>query len=324
MMLMEKFNLEDAIKLSKKVERNTFNMITPSGKFNYQVDKNGKPIKGEYNLLRHFGTLWYLGRCEDNARRAYVMRGLKWADDKYLVKATAPFKGKAYFYKDSIKTGGVALAILAKLALGSHEQIDSLVDFLLSCQKPDGDFIHKLDRSNKDTGFKSEYYTGEILFALASVQAVRPSPRLIAACMKCIDMLISIKYGIKEQSHWMMHALNAMYRVNHNPIYVSCSSAIASDITKNTQYLDRGCTPIGCRVEALVANAKILKQQMPSGDAYMARFNIIENNIVAMLKHQRNGYFLKDGVCQIDYQQHCGDAMREYTLISQFPDRYKI
>lgn len=302
---------------SKKVETNTFKMLQPSGKFIYQIDvSTGKPIKNEYNLLRHFGTLWYLGRGSDNARRAYTMKGLKWAYDKYWYRSKH-ITGAAYQYKGEIKTGGVALAILAKIALNDLKDTDKLSDFLLSMQKEDGDFIHKLDINLKDSGFLSEYYTGEILFALASLEAISPDKKRMKAIMKCMEKLLSTGYGIAEQSHWMMHALNATYAINHNPMYVSHSCAIVHHIIKHTEFQNRGCNPIGCRIEGLLANAKILKQESPQSDTFKVRFSIIERNIDLMLAHLKDGYFHKNNIVQIDNQQHCGDALRTYISLSE-------
>ena len=75
-----KIEFKDWPAISELVEKKTIEMLKPDGKFYYQIDVNtGKPIKGEYNLLRHFGTIWYLGQSKNSTRRIYAIKGLKWA-----------------------------------------------------------------------------------------------------------------------------------------------------------------------------------------------------------------------------------------------------
>jgi hypothetical protein len=302
--------------LSKQVELNTIRLIDPAtGKYHYQCDDNGKPIKGQYNLLRHFGTTWYLAQQPEfkNSQRAAINKTLRWADKYLRVKDGQAF----YFYKDSIKTGGVALAILAKLACKDYSNLEQMSNFLLAQQKPSGDFVHKIV-DGEDSGFESGYYTGEILFALAELEKKFPDKKRLKAICKALNYLIPLNYGVEEQSHWMLYALNAAFAVNADARYSAHAYHIVHHIQRHLEFQKRGATPIGCRIEGLLQYILLRKQEHPNDDVlHLAHSNFIEHNIGLMCNHQKNGYFLKDGICQIDYNQHCGTALRNYLNIFQ-------
>src|SRR6185295_7803502 len=137
--------------------------------------------------------------------------------------------------KDVVKLGGVGLA---DLMIREYAQLDDQIDAeSLALLYPEGpeqhclrlenyivaqlsgdDFIHKRAFSTGDIyPFKSDYYTGEVLFALMQ------SSRHILPIRMAMGRLLDAGYGLAEQSHWMAYAACAALKVGY------CGEAKAAD-----------------------------------------------------------------------------------------------
>lgn len=318
-----------------------FSLLGDSGKFVYahQHLEPDQAHKG-YNLLRHCGTVWFM--CK--AIRSLAIK-LDSRDKQALAGALGYIRGKTeeppwiggsipmlcVTSKQVVKLGGVGLAALM---IREHAQLDDQIDkesiaglypegpdqhcirlenYIVS-QLRDGDFIHKRAFSTGDIyPFKSDYYTGEVLFAL--MQSSRHVPRIRTV----MEQLLDGGYGLAQQSHWMAYAACAALKVGYcdeakTAAYVGrLIDSIDSDRSYRKRYES---TPIACRTEALVEilqthrHGTYLSEHLSKAAVTAAR-TAAAKNLALQLEYYGQGQFRKgreSDKVQIDYIQHNGAA----------------
>ena len=256
-------------------------LISPSGKFVYAYDaKNGK-VSPDYNLLRHAGSLWSLLRVKTDltgAERLTVMNSFRW-----LRERTRPAgKGQRNLIEDgTIKLGGTALTLLAVTemlrrgldpdAAREWELLaDELAKGMIGQIRSDGrDFSHEVSfATGRTLPFRSEYYTGEALFALLSWHRLRreKEPGSVqwfdTPPEKVFRQKIRDKYGVSFQSHWMAYAVSAYRAFLDKPLddrTAAYAAALCESILFDGSYRNRRySTPIACRSEAIMALLPVL------------------------------------------------------------------
>jgi hypothetical protein len=326
-----------------------FSLLGRNGKFIY-AHKHLEPdeIFGGYNLLRHCGTAWFMCRA---IRSLGINLGPR---DKKALSAAIGYIGRktkeppwigdsvptlCLTSKDVVKLGGVGLA---SLMIREYSQLADQIDqgsleslfpdgpamhcirfenYIVS-QLGDHDFIHKRAFSTGDIyPFKSEYYTGEALFAL--MQSSRHIPRIRAA----MEHLLDAGYGLTQQSHWMAYATCAALKVGY------CDEAKATaylgrlidSIVSDRRYRDRHeATPIACRTEALLEilqthrRGSYLSEHLPKAAVEAATRTALEN-LVLQLEYYGQGQFRKgrgSDKVQIDYIQHNGASFLGWWHLS--------
>lgn len=176
-------------------------LIQSSGKFIYSYDYKTNERKHEYNLLRHYGSLWSIlttmNKFDLEAFGTHfdkVLKALQWAQNKYVKKQhDLPPNDLANIWEfvvwhDHIKLGANALALLAisqmlrqliewryrldvAIKLGDQTELvqhaEQLARGIHKLRQEDGTFVHKVKFSNmQPTDFVSEYYVGEVIFAM--------------------------------------------------------------------------------------------------------------------------------------------------------------
>jgi len=203
-----------------------------------------------------------------------------------------------------------------------------LADFILEQRREDGDFHHKLKvKTGEVMEFRSEYYTGEALYGLLELYKRMPKRReLLTAVRESIAALMPRQYGVKEQSHWMSHALNALHEITGDPALVSYAGAISAHILADPHYRARHqCAPTSTRVEAVTAYADMLRRNgyQSDGPSYEAIQRHAGEDIAELLKYRRrDGSFKKserENIVQIDYIQHAALAFLGY--VRNHPER---
>lgn len=309
-----------------------FSLIGKKGRFVYahKADDPEQATEG-YNMLRHCGTLWFMLRA---IRELDI--GLTPAEGKQLAAAIGYAGGKmdrpawlaepsfALVTKGMVKTGGIGLSLLMLVAwrdlaaqrslptpalpASLDDTIAGLVTYGLA-QIVDGDVLHK--RSFADgtpTAFRSDYYTGELLFGLIAAEAPR------AAVAPLTRALMARDYGVDIQSHWM--AYGACEAVERGYVEAGFGEAyiarLVAHIAAHPDYrLRRASTPIACRTEALTRILMLAKRR--GGASGLPRETVLsaereaDTNLTLQLDWYRNGQFLKsdeDDKVQIDYIQH--------------------
>jgi hypothetical protein len=313
-------------------------LVKPDGSFLYQYHADHYIERPGYNILRHAGSIWSLaeaarylplGRHVGDAAR----RGLFWLVEHRLLPAAT---GVICVVEDGeIKLGGSALAILAILsyldagwpclaedATRLEEVADGLCAYLLSQVTVDGDFVHKRDAASfAIEPFRSEYYTGEALFALLTALRRQPDRTPLEAARDLLHGLIGRDYGVAQQSHWMMYAAETAWTSRPEDALLAYMDKVVDNILDVPLYRARHCsTPIACRSEALLC---ALRTWRCAGLDGRPRFAHVLREIEINLSLQIMDY-LPDGAfrrgvgrqtVQIDYIQHNLSAFLGYSQL---------
>lgn len=188
----------------------------------------------------------------------------------------------------------------------------------------DGDFIH---RRNAHTGeadtFRSDYYTGEALFALLSAAFRLSDNHQAVRAQKALLTLVAKGYGISEQSHWMMYAVEICHRHAPNPYLVSYAEQLVDNIISLPGYrTEQRCTPIACRTEALLAYLRMMPpSERRFQDRALRAWHTIEENLILQLRDQLPDGSFRRGAdsteVRIDYLQHNLTALLGHAQLKE-------
>lgn len=321
-------------------------LVKPNGQFVYQLDhQTGKAGPG-YNVLRHCGTIWAMldvyrtiGCSEETlsaARRAgaYLL-------DQYL-RFDHDIDAVCISEDNSIKLGGNGLAILALLSLSEatgdqyilHTAV-RLGEYIIANRAPDGDFIHKkFFKSQKISAFRSDYYTGEALLALLALYEKTRDAKWLDIAIERETELAKIDYGVPEQSHWMLYALEVISRHRPTKAQFAHAAKIARHILDFPEYrASERSTPIACRSEGLLAFLRMTKEGGVEADLRDACLTAVRADLASQFEYRRpDGAFVRGGDAakraeemRIDYVQHNISGFLYYHLDghSDSPDRGK-
>jgi hypothetical protein len=248
------------------------------------------------------------------------------------------------------KVGGNGLALLAYTkkaeATGSKADLDVMRQlglFIVRQQYPDGHF-----RSNEDVekesptegkGRKKEviYFAGEAIFGLLHLYNVDPDPRWLEAARKGADFCVKIRDAGQsaqtiEHDHWLSYALNELQRRVPDQAYVDHALLIADGIKRaqhskehapspdfvGSFYAEAPSTPASVRLEALVADMRLMRFLGKSTDDLLPSATAIAAFTTGQQYNDENDFFLKnperarggvresvvDDDIRIDYVQH--------------------
>lgn len=320
--------MKDALTIAVEGARCLARLVDRRGKFLYRYDlDNPGPAKG-YNILRHCGAIWAMTEVANRVGDLPdVLDAADRAADWLIAKHIAPYRAtgtQCVVARDNVKLGGNGLAILALLELaaatGRRDRIAlarELAGYLLLQQRPDGDFIHKRRLStDEELPFRSDYYTGEALFGLLRLAAVTGEGRWLAACETSERLLARQDYGVPEQSHWMLYALEELHAQRPQQLYRDHARKIAEHINRSPGYRDdHRSTPIACRSEGLLCFIRLCAgipsdaADRPAFDRAAAESRLtVHDNLALQLAYRRpDGSFVHGrdrNQVQIDYIQH--------------------
>jgi hypothetical protein len=198
-----------------KILQALYGMLKPNGQFVYSITLTpgvARVNKEPYNQLRHNGAVWAL-------RTLYFEADVERAQAYSRSVATAhgyiPIFSKNKCYH--AKLGAQALAYLADPSCTKFGQ--SLLDLY---SEKDALFRHKVqldadgDLGEETDLFRSEYYEGEAMLALSQmVRSGAGGPHVETLLENHMRRLALEGYGVKEQSHWMLHAISSeIHRVD--------------------------------------------------------------------------------------------------------------
>lgn len=284
---LSKKDLRNAIRLTKN---NYFkNVVQTSGKYIYSFFPHLNKREKRYNILRHAGTTYSM-------LETYELM----PDDKLLAEAERAFdylfarikshkvngkRVKVVVEKDAQKLGGNALAIVA-LAKYTHvtgdnkhiQLMQDLASWIKEVQGDDGEFtIHKQGHSTGQIfNFVSHYYPGEAILALVRLYQIDKNKEWLDVAEKAANFLINTRdkndtIDTIAHDHWLLYALNDLYRERKKDMYLKHSFFIAEAMMK-TQISEEGAlrqeliggyvpksgnepssTPVACRSEGLSA-----------------------------------------------------------------------
>lgn len=147
--------------------------------------------------------------------------------------------------------------------------------------------------------------------------------QLLEAVVTVESDLAAQNYGVREQSHWMLYALEQLQRFDKSPHIYQHAENIAAEIINKPIYLDSGrSTPIACRTEGLLAFIR-----MPPKDASVELLQgtallCVQANLEKQLAFQtKDGAFTRGGgdrrnqEVRIDYIQHNISAFLHFSQL---------
>ncbi len=322
-------------------------LIRSDGRFVYSYDvANDAEIK-DYNILRHAACVWALNEASSaqilpSSFDSSIRQALSWLMRKHLILSAQA--GFCLVEDGLIKLGGNALTILAVLSFSEQvkcrpgssgarfmpsaaprkrpDLVESLCEHLLAQITPDGDFHHVREHSsNCVTSHRSAYYTGQALFALLKTLHRRPEMTKLRIAHDMLHNLAARDYGVAEQSHWMMYAIEMAHVIKPDSALLHYAEKITDRILDWPQYRNRQrATPIACRSEALLAYLRMLGRHDRANEPNFARIKdeVFSNLLLQVKDYLPDGAFREgaDGsTVRIDYLQHNLAAFLGYSQL---------
>lgn len=331
--------LKDSLTIAIEGAECLARLVDRRGKFLYRYDADNPGPSTGYNILRHCGTIWAMTEIANRAGplpdvAAAAQRATEWLIDRHI-RPYGATGTRCVVAGDAVKLGGNGLAILALLEVaalaGNQSYVDlagDLAGYILLQRQPDGNFVHKRRFSTDEIQpFHSDYYTGEALFGLLRLTAVAGEQRWLDVTQASEEQLAAQNYGVAQQSHWMLYALEQLHRLRPQSVSRNHALTIAEDILQKPEYrAHQRSTPIACRTEGLLAFARLcdgLSSDAPDRPAFdraaaEARVAIHENLILQTAYRRPNGSFVHGrgkSEVRIDYIQHNISSFLGYALL---------
>ena len=304
-------------------------LVCPNGRFTYAYRIGGEPLGG-YNLLRHCGAIWAMAEIANSqpdlrSVGKAALRALSWvmASKTQRIETGLCLTGS----RPTAKLGGAALAVLACLEVNGRRRHAKLLEaakrfgmFLVMMRLPNGDFVHKLHlETMRALPFRSEYYTGEALFALARLSAETGDPRWLDPAVDSIHKLAPLDYGVAEQSHWMLYALDLISRSADPDACIRYGAKIVENILDQPAYrARRQSTPTACRSEGMLAFLRMTEGASDPGIIRLRHraLTAVEQNLAMQQSFfHESGAFIhgdRSDDVRIDYIQHNVSSFHAY------------
>jgi hypothetical protein len=345
----KKLNEKKLLKAASLGAKYLTRSVKKSGKFIYSYLTRSDKVQKKYNMLRHAGTIYAMLEYYEVSKDKEVLAAAETAIG-YLKKKIKPCGNKKQYKcvvdKEYVKLGGNGLAIIAlsKYTLVTSDKqyiplMQSLASWMLSVQKPNGQFVYKIRLSDeKDTGFVSEYYPGEAMLALVRLYNLDKNEKWLDAAEKDASYLIHIRDKGKKISrlnhdHWLLMALNELYRHRKKKDYLEHTVRIVTAITDaqhleplfpdyhGSYYVPPRTTPTAVRSEGLIAAYHLLldhkyqtamllkiKRAFEAGISFQLQTQFRKENTLYLKNAQRVMGGFKRGLgnyeIRIDYVQH--------------------
>ncbi|MFQ5485261.1 MAG: hypothetical protein ACE5DO_08000 [Desulfobacterales bacterium] len=324
--------------------------ISTEGQFVYTyLPKTGK-MPQKYNLLRHAGTIYAMLELYQVTGEKKLLSDAHRAI-RYLLQFAKPCtedpaNSACIVENGYVKLGGNALAIIAMakyVEITRDRQhlfmIEQFGRWIQSVQDDSGRFfVHKQTYPNgRVIDFESAYYPGEAMLAMLRLYAITSDQGWLETAEKSGQYLINIRDGDKSLSklphdHWLLYALNELYRFKPKPLYLNHAFRIARAIMARQnltpEYRDwfgsygrpPRSTPAATRSEGLYAayklardfgnpkEAKAILKAIRHGVAFQLQTQFRPESVMYLKEPQRSlGGFhrsLTNYEIRIDYVQH--------------------
>ena len=306
-----------------------------NGRFLYRYKPGESEESSGYNLLRHCGTIWAMTEVSNRLGPLRpVIKAATRAMDRLIERNIMPYRSapaRCLMGRDNVKLGGGGLAILALVELAEARHVDHYIElasglgeYILLQRKADGDFVHKRNYwTDEPKSFVSEYYTGEALFGLLRLYHATGERRWYEEAKISELRLAERDYGVVQQSHWMLYALEQFHRIDPQPVYLEHARRIVDDILRSPAYRETyRSTPIACRSEGLLAYVRLC-QQLPKSATIATEIEaclaVVRENLQLQLGYRLpDGGFIRGGgsnEVRIDYIQHNISSFLAYGMM---------
>jgi cyanophycin synthetase len=192
----------------------------------------------DYNEVRHAGTTYSLFQACGLLRDPEIVRAAERAAG-WIETSSVPAEpgGQVFAYRDKMKLGGQALAILALLerrrALEDTAYdwlIADLTTFLEAMELPEepGRYhqSYRVSTRKRSLTPASDYYPGEALLAVTRLAQHFPDGPFLDVAKRAASYLIYTKDGdipaagaVPRHDHWLAMALSDLYLLHPDPAY---------------------------------------------------------------------------------------------------------
>ena len=197
-----------------------------------------------------------------------------------------------------VKLEASAFAVLALLSCSRPDLTTArrFGWFILGQCLPAGQFIHvreypagRVRSSSKPTA------TGQALLALLGLFRATGEARYYQAAAQAMDALTAGSYGIKERSHWMLLAVDAIDMLSPDPANLRYAAAIAAGPLADSSYRTRADgSELASITLGLLAYLRIAARRGErSGSVALARQQVIQNLDALMRLRVPNGMFVR-------------------------------
>jgi rhamnogalacturonyl hydrolase YesR len=312
-------------------------LVNEDGRFRYRFYlKRAKNPGNSYSAIRHAAAVWLMLKVDRELGpvpevKSAALRAGNAMIDNFICPFSGPDK-LSMLEEGYYRIGGNALAILALLEMTKATEQASYVDlaqrlasYILDQRTSDGDFVHV---RNYPIGtvhpFRSDYYTGEVLYALLRLYERTGVPSYWSTALHSLSTLSERDYGVTQDSHWMLYALDLLESCSAGSGLIPYAARIADHIINNKMYRRRQeSTPIACRTEGLLAyiraaeRANVHDLHPPISEA---KKNVRQNLSLLLRYRDASGVFMRgsdNDEVQIDYVQHAVASFAEYALMSE-------
>ena len=264
--------------------------VRENGSFVYGYDPKTGTESSKYNMVRHAGTIYSMLDVYETTRDPRLLEAAERAI-AYLLDSIKPYGGdgdgaRIMTYGGKIKLGGVALAAVA---LAEHVTVTGKKDhlpvarglcrYICKNQMEDGKFVHSRYYPSGAVGSHiSSYYPGEALLALVRLHAIDGDGRWLDVAEKGARYLIEVRDRGKDtrsltHDHWLLYALNELYRHRKRSLYLDHALRIATAIElaqrkepssrdwMGSYYKPPRSTPTACRCEGMAATYRLARRQ---------------------------------------------------------------
>ena len=256
--------------------------IGANGRFIYSYEAKRDRVTERYNMVRHAGTVFSMLDLYQTTRDQDLLTGAERAIG-HLLESVDDYgepqdQLSIVASGGKIKLGGVALAVVA---LAKHVEVTGdtrhlvlskrLARYIQYSQLETGRFLHQRSYpSGEPRSFVSQYYPGEALLALLRLNALDPDEGWLDTAEKNAHYLINVRDRGRRtkdliHDHWLLYALNELYRVRPKPLYLKhafrITEAIIGSQNRTPQFPDYlgsyytppRSTPTATRTEGLLA-----------------------------------------------------------------------
>ena len=236
-------------------------MLDSNGRFVYLYEAREGRSLGDYNLLRHAGTLWAMfqvyGMDGDPVVRAAGERGLAYLHREYVWKD--PRHPDAIFLREprgakklagDIKLGACGLGILAfveaeragiPLSEADKTLLIGLGNGILAMQKPDGELrSYHAAPGEEASPRRSVYYPGEAILALTELHVRDGDAKWLDAAKRAADFQVLRRWqkaGIEvfvPPDAWLGQALEKLWLLTKEKRYERYAYKIADELLRTT------------------------------------------------------------------------------------------
>jgi len=287
--------LEASIEAGEYLTRST----RANGQFVYEYRPTTDEVSSQYNIVRHAGTIYAMMELyevtEDADLLAAAQRAIEYLESTV---ETLRFQGEnlqVIVEDDVFKLGsnGLGLVALAKYteATGDEQYLplmQELAEAIGGVQRANGSLISQLEYpSGEVIDFESEYYPGEAMLGLARLHQIDGDERWLDIAVRAARYQINVRDRGRTDDqlphdHWLLYALNDLYRERPDALFLNHSRRIAGTIMraqllrpKFTDYLGGyysvpRTAPVATRSEGLAAAYLLFKEFGSAADAKKA------------------------------------------------------